>query len=219
MSLRKLHRWNAGLLGAFLLFHLGNHLVILGGIDAHLAVMEGLRGIYRILPLELAIFALFFIQILLGLIMVWRGGKPQSGWAWAQVLSGTYLAFFLLQHLGAILVTRAMYPELSTNSYWAASVVSRAPAVFYFAPYYFLAWLALFTHIACALRFRAFDRPARPWHFALPGLGGLLGLAVVAGLMASFADLPPAYVDYVDGLFFGGGSGRMSSGGSPHVLR
>lgn len=206
MSLTKLHRINALFLAVFLVLHLGNHLTVLFGLETHLAVLRALRQLYRIGVIEYALFTLFAAQILLGLALVFRRGRPKTGWAWLQVVSGGYLAFFLLQHLGAVIATRLTYAEIDTDTYWAASVVSQAPFARYFAPYYLLAIAALFTHVAAALRFRVWPAPARAWHRVLPFVGAALGGLIVTGLIFHAAPgLPPAYQAYLDNFW---GTGR-----------
>ncbi len=198
-TLRKLHRTNALLLLVFIVLHLINHMTIVLGIDNHLAVMEALRIIYRFLPVEILLFALFFAQMIIGLMLIFRRGKPQGGWAWLQVLSGGYIAFFLLQHMTAAVATRMIY-ALDTNSYWAAGVVSKAPFVWYFVPYYVLGIVAIFAHLACALRFRSWPAPATKVQVLLPWAGLVVGVIVVSGLMGSFSpvNLPVQYQAYLD---------------------
>lgn len=197
-ELKKLHRINALFLLVFILLHLANHLTIVLGIETHLAVMESLRVIYRFLPVEILLFALFTVQISIGLVLVFKRGKPKGNWAWLQALSGGYIAFFLLQHMGAAIATRLFY-NLDTNSYWAAAVVSKVPFVWYFAPYYVLGIAATFAHVACALRFRTWPAPATKVQLLLPWAGLVVGLIVVAGLMGIFnpVNLPVQYQAYL----------------------
>ena len=196
--MKKLHRTNAYLLLTFILLHLVNHLTLLFGVETHLAFMEAIRTIYRFLPVEILLYALFVSQMVLGIILIFKRGKPQDGWAWAQVLSGGYIAFFLLQHMTAALAARYMN-ELDTNVYWAASVVSQAPFIWYFAPYYVLAITAVFTHIACAWRFQTWPAPATKRQRLLPWAGLVVGLVIVAGLMGLIhpVNLPVQYQAYL----------------------
>jgi succinate dehydrogenase/fumarate reductase cytochrome b subunit len=197
--MRRLHRLNAFILGVFLVVHFANHALLFGGIGAHLKAMMVLRGGYRLPGIEHILLGLFATQIILGVVLVFQRGKPSGGWAWAQVLSGGYIAFFLLQHLSAILMARS---GLDTNSYFAAAVVSRTPLSYYFAPYYVLGIGAVFTHVACALRFRVWPQPATRLQRALPVVGVVLGVGAVAGLTGATDpfDLPPAYDAYAASL-------------------
>lgn len=200
MTISRLHRYNALFLAAFLALHMANHIALIAGIEAHLRAQTALRQAYRLPGIEHVLITLFAVQILLGLVLVLRRGWPKGGWAWAQVLSGLYLTLFLVQHLAAIILARL--DGLDTNSYFAASVVSAPPFVWYFAPYYVLSITALFTHIAAALRFSIWPAPPRWQHRALPVAGLTLGVIAVAGLMGGFGPviLPSAYQSYLDAL-------------------
>jgi len=80
----------------------------------------------------------------------------------------------------------------------ASSRTSHSCTQFFFAPYYFLAVLALFTHLGCALywQMQAKSRLARILAVALPsGVGFVISLLVVLSLAGVFypIDVPAAY--------------------------
>ncbi|WP_293443493.1 hypothetical protein [Planktotalea sp.] len=131
MSLRNLHRLNAKILRIFILLHFANHSVLLLGRESHLALMETLRQFYRLGFVEYPLVALFAAQIILGVSLILKRGKPKGSWAWAQVISGGYIVLFLLQHLGAIVMARISY-NFETTTYFAAGVVSGLPYGLYF---------------------------------------------------------------------------------------
>lgn len=194
------HVLNAKVLAVFLLFHMGNHAAVLMGRESHLAVMEALRVVYRHPLIEYPLFLLFGLQVILGLGLVFKRGRPKGLWAWAQVVSGMYIAVFLLQHLGAVVATRMGQP-FETTTYWAASVVSAQPLVWYFFPYYVLGIWAMFLHVAAALRFRTWPSPATPVHKGIVVFGFVFAVAVVWSLSAgAMADLPEANHRYIEGL-------------------
>jgi hypothetical protein len=95
------------------------------------------------------------------------------------VVSGLYLAFFLVQHVPAVLIARAGDPPIDTDTRFAAAVLQGWGGL-YFAPYYALAVAALATHLAAALQVRGVR--AR----TLPFAGLTLGVLFVAGLMGTF---------------------------------
>lgn len=172
MTLRRLHRLNALLLAAFLILHLANHAALLGGLALHQSVMDALRPLYRGAAEPLLIL-LIALQAGLGLALARRRSWPRDGWGKARIASGLYLAFFLVQHVPAVLWSR---PE--TGTAFAAAPVASLPLAAYFIPYYTLAVTALFTHVAAAIR-----HPAR---IALPPLGLLFGAVIVTGLRGAF---------------------------------
>ena len=112
---RRLHRLNALILLVFIAIHFANHLIGLTGLANHIAIMEMLRSVYRVQIVEILIFFLFFSQIALGLLLITKRGKPQGNWAWAQIISGGLIGFFLLQHLSAVIMMRLTYAQLDTN--------------------------------------------------------------------------------------------------------
>lgn len=195
MNLRKWHRWNATLLAAFVILHLGNHLTLLAGTETHFAVLKFLRQLYRPALIETILLGLFAAQILLGLALVRR--RSRGPWSRAQRISGLILGAFLLQHIGAALVTRLFTPELDTNALWAAAVVSTEPISLYFVPYYFLGVSSLFVHIAAFL-----TRNQRSRVFALPvAIGGMVIAVIIVGALVAVQDLPEAYQAYATGLW------------------
>lgn len=201
MTLTKLHRTNAKILGIFIVLHLANHTALLISRQTHLELIERLRVFYRPWFIEYPLYFLFALQIIIGVVMIARRGKPSNKWAWAQVLSGGYIAFFLLQHMSAAVMARAMH-DFETTTYWAASVVSKAPFVYYFFPYYVLAIFAMFTHVAAAMRFSIYPKPASTLHKALPVVGLVLGVAIVTALsLGSAVEMPPALQTYLDSFY------------------
>lgn len=182
MTLRHLHRYSAVLLGLFLLAHLANHLAGLAGIDAHIALMERLRVVYRFPLIEALLLAAVGVQVASGITFLVRGWKKRRGAVYAlQAVSGGYLAFFFLNHVGAVLVGRTVL-DLDTNFHFAAAGMHVAPFHFFFMPYYFLAVLALFTHLGCFLywrRLRASPAGARQALALSMTTGAVLGLLIV----------------------------------------
>ncbi len=196
--LRTLHLCSALVVGLFLLLHMANHLVGLTGQEAHVEFMAAARRFYRHGLVEPVLLALVAWQAISGVVMVVRGWNRRHGAvAWLQAASGLYLAFFLVNHVGAVMVGRAWF-GLDTDFRFAAAGFSVPPWPLFFAPYYFLAVLSLFAHVGCALFWR-FDetRPARRYRM-LAGFiagGAITGLLIVlslAGLLHP-VDIPDAY--------------------------
>ena len=150
MSLRKFHRLSACVLAAYILLHMVNHLVAIAGADMHITFMEATRPLYRHAVVEPVLLACVLFQRGSGIWMVQRGWKKRSGFvAWLQAGSGIFLALLLLFHAGAVLFGRAAL-KLDTNFYYAVAGFVLMPDKLLFAPYYFFAVYALFTHLGCA---------------------------------------------------------------------
>ena len=198
MTLRTLHGFSALFLVAYAAAHIANHLVGLAGIEAHIAFMRDFRSVYRIPVVEAMLLAAVAFQIYSGLTFVVRGWKQRQGLVpWLQAGSGAYLAFFFLNHVGAVLFGRTVL-DLDTNFYFAAAGFHVPPFQYFFAPYYFLAVLALFTHLGCALYWQLQAKPrfARGVAVALPVVVGLaVSSLIVLNLAGVFyrVDIPPEY--------------------------
>lgn len=183
------HRCFGLVLLVFLFAHLGNHLMLAFGPQAHIDLMNQLRSVYQHPIVETLLITGFAIQIVLGVRLIRARGEPDTAWAWAQALSGCYIIFFVLQHVPTVLLTRA-FTTTDTNVYFAAAVVADPPLLYYFAPYYALAVTAVFTHLAAALRFACWPRPMHAL-WALPAVGLCFGIWITLQLMD--IPLPAAY--------------------------
>lgn len=151
LMLRKLHRISAIALAAFLVLHMANHLTGLAGQDWHIAFMAVARNGYRNPFIEPVLIGLAGWQVASGLTLLWKRRKARRGpLAWAQQLSGLYLGFFLLIHVGAVISGRYLL-GLDTDFRFAAAGMHVGAFIWFFAPYYFLAVFSLFVHAGCGI--------------------------------------------------------------------
>lgn len=186
MNLRTLHRSSAILIAVFAFLHIANHLAGLAGVATHIAFMDTARLVYRNLAVEFVLLLCVAFQVGSGLTLVLRGWRQRHGFLpWLQALSGAYLSFFLLVHVSAILSGRVLL-NLDTNFYFAAAGFHVPPYPFFFVPYYFLAVVALFTHLGCAAYWHVQDRPrlTRVWVVALPASVSVVLAALIVLLLA-----------------------------------
>jgi succinate dehydrogenase/fumarate reductase cytochrome b subunit len=199
MTLRRLHRISAVVITGFACLHLTNHLAALAGAAVHIAWMDAARGLYRQPIVEALLLFCIVFQVCSGLWLVGRGWQQRRGRvAWLQAAAGAYLAFFLVVHVSAVLYGRAAL-HLDTNFYFAAAGLHAPPFAWFFAPYYFLAVLALFTHLGCAL-YRAWPAQAERCLAVALGGGFVAALAIVlslAGMLRTF-DVPQEYLAVYD---------------------
>lgn len=197
-SARRLHRLGAVALTLFVLAHLANHLAALGGVAAHLRFMEAARIVYRQPVVETLLLFAVMVQAGSGLRLLVAGWTRRRGWlAWLQAGSGACMALFLLIHVSAVLFGRAVL-GLDTNVHFAAAGLQAWPYSLFFVPYYFLAVLALFTHLGCALARRARPAPGRRTAAVVVAmcLGAVVSGIVVAALMGMLYPygVPQAYL-------------------------
>lgn len=203
MAWRLAHRGLAVLIVVFLIQHFAIHLVALLGREQHMAALSAVQGIYRNAFVEPVLLAALALQIVIGLrLILARWHQADKGfWGWAQISSGLYIAVFAALHSIAALSARHVY-AIDTNFYWPAGTLNTAPLYWFFAPYYVLAVMAVFTHLAAALRFGwPASRRIRLLAGTLVVSGAGLGVAITAAFAGAFYDitLPPEYVEYYQG--------------------
>ncbi|WP_298334292.1 hypothetical protein [uncultured Erythrobacter sp.] len=179
----------------FIAVHFTMHFSSLGGVEVHTEALGWARLLYQFPLIEMALVAGLALQIVLGfrLLAAIRNRKIKDRWHWVQFVSACYLAYFIVQHTAAALITR-LYVGLDTNFYWAGGTLIIDPIRYGFAVYYTLAVIALVSHILAALHFR---RPQR-WHGPAFALGPIVGVIFVLGYGGAFAAyaLPQEYRDY-----------------------
>ena len=198
LNLRRAHRASALLLVAFACAHIGNHVWALRGAVAHIDLMDGLRQVYRHPLVEPLLLASAGVQCISGWGLVALGWRRRTGWvAWLQAASGAGLASFLLVHVASVLYGRSVL-GLDTNFYFAAAGLHEGSRAWFFGPYYFLAVIALFIHLGCALVRRVREPSVQARRYVVGG-AVLLGTAAAASIVASLAgmtepvDIPAAY--------------------------
>ena len=188
--LRGFHLASGLLIGLYLLIHMANHLAMFAGQDAHIALMESLRPIYRNAVIEPLLLTAFLFQAGSGLAMIWRTRKTRRGFVpWVQAGSGILVAAFVLNHVAAVLIGR-FSDGLDTNFHFAIAGFHAGWAAI-MAPYYFLGVAGLFVHIACALSWRLRTN-------AIPVGMVLAGLALAVGFVAAMAADQPVPVRYIE---------------------
>ena len=149
-TLKKLHHLSGIVLASFLLLHVTNHLFALGGPALHIVVMKWFRHVYRFLPVEILLLICVAFQIISGVVLVFKKGFLKQPWyVIIQIVSGLYLSFFLVYHVGAVMLGRYQW-NVDTNFYFAAGVANSYPSKLFFIPYYTLSLICVFAHIACA---------------------------------------------------------------------
>lgn len=148
MKLKSIHYFTGALFFLFVIAHLTNHLFSLSSFDHHIAIMETLRLIYRNVIVETILMIVLIVQIVSGLkLFKSKRGIKKDFFENLQVLSGLYLAVFLIIHLSAVWAGR-LFLKLDTNLYFGIAGLNSFPHLLFFIPYYSLAILAFFAHLA-----------------------------------------------------------------------
>jgi hypothetical protein len=184
---RHIHAVSAILIASFALAHVLNHSLGIISIPTHTAVLHVLRLVYRQRVIETLLVIAILGQVCTGSVMVWksylRSASPLRN---LQILSGLYLAVFLVTHLYSVYTTRQH--GIDTDFVWASSApvgllgkVSAVPLL----PRYTLAVLMVFIHLACQARWNLVrvTSAARAQQISY----GLMALGGVASIVIGFA--------------------------------
>ena len=192
-SLNSLHRFFASIIVVFIALHLLNHLLAIVSVELHIIFMNAVRPFYRNLFVEVILLLSLLVQIFIRIKSVLRSrGKRRGFYQKAQVVSGLYLSFFILLHVSAVLYGR-YFLELDTNFYFAASGLYADVLVLFFVPYYFLAIVSVFTHIACVVRYyiamKSTHAAANKFALSIVIIGMLISSLVIASLYGAFYEV------------------------------
>ena len=148
MKIIRIHYFSATILTIFIAFHLFNHLMSIFGPEWHIEWMNKFRLVYRNPLVESMLLIAVIIQIITGLKLFRNKSNMQIPFVdKIQICSGLYLAFFLVIHVSAVMVGRFIL-KLDTNYYFGVAGLNSFPANLFFIPYYSLAMLSFFVHIA-----------------------------------------------------------------------
>ncbi len=184
VKFRRIHGYSAMLLGTFAVAHVFNHSLGIVSIPTHTAVLHVLRLVYREHAVEALLVAAVATQVCTGLTMVWKSYlRPAASLRNLQLLSGLYLAVFLVTHLYSVFTTRQR--GIDTDFVWASSaplgLLGKAGSV-PLLPRYTLAVLVVFVHLACQARWNLgrvmSDSAARNVSYGLMAIGGIAAATI-----------------------------------------
>ncbi|MCJ8312058.1 MAG: hypothetical protein HRU38_03900 [Saccharospirillaceae bacterium] len=191
--LHKLHRTSAIIIGLFILLHLINHSMIILGAQNHIEFMDAIRVIYRNAIVESLLILCILFQVSSGVVLVWKRRGQRTGFIEkSQVWSGLYLAFFLINHLAAVFFGRLIL-ELDSNIYFAIAGFYVLPFSLFFIPYYFLAVVAIFVHLASAFNWLLRNKIKNPIRknivFLIMFIGIGFALILIFAFLGFFSDI------------------------------
>ena len=199
MTTKRLHYLSGLLLTVFTGLHLFNHLCAIAGVDQHIAVMKGLRLFYRNSIAETVILLAVGVQIYSGIKLFLKRRKTAvARFDKLHLWTGLYLAVFFVIHVGSVLVGRAVL-QLDTNFYYGVAGLNTFPFNLFFIPYYGLAILSFFGHIAAIhnqkMKHTVFGWTPTGQSKAILALGFSLTVLVFYGLTNRFqgVNIPSEY--------------------------
>lgn len=140
----------------FVGFHLLNHLIGLLGPDAHAAVMQLGRRVYRLPAVEGLLVVLMLVQLGLGIGLAWRWSRQaMDKYRAVQVVTGVYLGFFVLTHMNSALISARLLQGINTDWAWASGAPRGLLADAWnirLLPHYGLGVFCVVTHLICGGR-------------------------------------------------------------------
>lgn len=199
MTLKKLHYLSGLIITIFVGLHLFNHACSIGGAEKHIEVMNSLRLFYRNIFVETILFIALLVQIISGIKLFNLNRKTVVGrFDKLHIWSGLYLAIFFVIHLSAVLGGR-FFLHLDTNFYFGVAGLNSFPFSLFFIPYYGLAILSFFAHIASIHRKKMkqpiFGLTVQKQSYAVLILGLILTITLFYGLTNHFrgVSIPEEY--------------------------
>ena len=148
MLIKKLHFFTGLTITIFVGIHLFNHVWSIFGANEHIELMNVFRLFYRDIFVEIILLSAVLIQIISGIkLFIVSRKNAVSRFEKLHIWSGMYLALFFIIHLSAVLGGR-FFLKLDTNFYFGVAGLNTFPFNLFFVPYYGLAIISFFGHIA-----------------------------------------------------------------------
>lgn len=146
--MKRIHFISGIIISFFIVLHLFNHLFSLFGEQRHIEIMTMLRNFYRNIFIETILLFSIVTQIYTGIKQFNTKRRiAKTFFEKMQIWSGVYLAIFFIIHLSAIFAGRFIL-KVDTNFYFGAAGLNLFPFNLFFIPYYGIAILSFFGHIA-----------------------------------------------------------------------
>jgi hypothetical protein len=190
MKIKKIHFISGLTITVFIGLHLSNHTLSIFGAERHIEVMNSLRLFYRNSFVEIVLLIAVLVQIISGLKLFKANRKiATSHFDRLHMWTGLYLAVFFVIHLSAVFGGRH-FLHLDTNFYFGVAGLNSFPFNLFFIPYYGLAILSFFGHVA-AIHSKKMKQPvfglspARQ-SIAILTVGLLLTMVIFYGLTNHF---------------------------------
>lgn len=155
------------------------------------------RLLYRNILVECLLFLTLSIQIVSGFTMFFSKTKNTNTLIdKIQIWSGLYLGVFLLIHVSAILIGRYVF-LLDTNFHFGAVGLNYFPFNIFFIPYYGLAIIGFFCHIAAAIH-----KKSKKYFLSITFTGILTAICVLMGFTNNFngINIPDEYYNLIKNL-------------------
>lgn len=154
--LRVVHGISGSIAALYVLFHLFNHLFGLVSPDAHAAVMEIGRKVYRAAAIEPLLVAVMLFQIATGLRLAWSWNEASvDRYRLFQIASGVFMSFFILGHMNSVFFFARTFLHIPTDWAFATGAPTgliHDPWNIRLVPHYALGVFLVLAHLASGMR-------------------------------------------------------------------
>ncbi|KTC63567.1 hypothetical protein AO262_24360 [Pseudomonas fluorescens ABAC62] len=190
-SLRFAHGISGAIAALYVLFHIFNHLFGLISPQAHAAVMDAGRTVYRASIIEPLLVAVMLFQILSGLRLAWTWSEANvDRYRVFQVASGVFMAVFILGHMNSVFIFARTFLEIPTD--WAFATGAPNGLIhdawnIRLVPHYALGVFFVLAHLFSGLRVVllahgvAMSRANRIWWLGA-GFSAVVSAAILCGM-------------------------------------
>lgn len=153
-KLRVLHGLSAAVILLFVAFHLTNHVFALDGAATHTGIMEMGRKIYRAPVIEPLLIALLLFQVASGLRLAWIwSARPADRFRVFQIVTGFYIAVFILVHMNSVLVYARGYRKIETGwDFMTGQPLGLIHGSIHLVPHYALGVFFVLAHLVSGAR-------------------------------------------------------------------
>nr|WP_314578060.1 hypothetical protein [uncultured Pseudomonas sp.] len=155
-QLRVAHGIAGSIAALYVIFHITNHLFGLIGPEAHAAVMNLGRRVYRSSFIEPILVLVMVFQIISGLRLAWtwsaENGDPYRIY---QVASGVFTSVFVLGHMNSVFIFARTFLDIPTDWAFAAGLPTgmiHDEWNIRLLPHYALGVFFVLTHLVSGLR-------------------------------------------------------------------
>ncbi|NUT77264.1 hypothetical protein HNO86_19655 [Pseudomonas sp. C1C7] len=189
--LRVAHGVCGAIAALYVLFHITNHLFGLVSPQAHGAVMDIGRTVYRASFIEPLLVMVMLFQIVSGLRLVWTGSETTlDRYRVFQLSSGVFMSVFILGHMNSVFIFARTYLGIPTDWAFAAGLPTGLiadPWNIRLLPHYALGVFFVLAHLFSGLRVVLLAHGVKPtiantlWWVGA-GVGSLVSLAIMLGM-------------------------------------
>jgi hypothetical protein len=154
--LRVTHGVTGAIVAVYVVFHIFNHLFGLISPEAHGAVMDIGRKVYRAAAIEPLLVAAMLFQIATGLRLAWTWSETSiDRYRVFQVASGVFMSVFILGHMNSVFVFARSFLKIPTDWAFATGLPTgliHDPWNIRLVPHYSLGVFLVLAHLCSGLR-------------------------------------------------------------------